>query len=94
MEGLRDLASKHELDFLTQGPGPVFSVTFTDAPEICDYRSHKSNADEEAYGKFCQGMRDRGVRLIGRGVWFVSTVHTESDIDRTLAAADETLSSL
>ena len=94
MEGLRDLGSKHELDFLIQGPGPVFSVTFTDVPEICDYRSHKSNADEETYERFCRGMRDRGVRLIGRGVWFVSTVHTESDIDRTLAAADETLSSL
>ena len=94
MDGLRDLASKHEIDLLIQGPGPVFSVTFTDAPEICDYRSHKAHADEESYGRFCRGMGDRGVRLTGRGVWFVSTVHTDSDIDRTLAAADETLSSL
>ena len=94
IEGLRDLASKHEVALLVQGPGPVFALAFTEAQEIYDYRSHKQNADEEAYARFCQGMLHRGIRLTGRGVWFVSTAHSESDVAQTLAAADETLASL
>ena len=94
IEGLRGLASKHEVALLVQGPGPVFAVTFTDASEIYDYRSHKQNVDEEAYARFCQGMRDRGVRLTGRGVWFVSTAHSDADVAQTLAAGDETLAAL
>ncbi len=92
--GLRGLAAKHEVALLVQGPGPVFAVTFTDASEIYDYRSHKENSDEEAYARFCEGMRDRGIRLTGRGVWFVSTAHSDADVAQTLDAADETLASL
>ena len=72
----------------------MFAVTFTDASEIYDYRSHKQNSDDGAYAKFSEGMRDRGIRLTGRGVWFVSTAHSDSDVAQTLAAADETLASL
>ena len=94
MAGLRGLATRHELDILLQGPGPVFAMAFTSASEITDYRSHRMNADEEKYAKFNQGMLDQGVRLTARGVWFVSTAHTEQDIEDTLAAADEVLGSL
>ena len=94
MEGLRERAAKHELEVLIQGPGPAFGMAFTDADEITDYRSHKASVDEEKYDRFCEGMLERGVRLIGRGMWFVSTAHTEEDIERTLAAADETFASL
>jgi glutamate-1-semialdehyde 2,1-aminomutase len=94
MEGLRRLGDKHEQPILVQGPGPVFSLAFTDAKEITDYRSHVRNADEEKYERFQQGMLERGVRLFPRGFWFVSTAHTEEDVERTLAAADEVLASL
>ena len=94
MAGLRGLATRHELDILLQGPGPVFAMAFTSASEITDYRSHRMNADEEKYAKFNQGMLDQGVRLTARGVWFASTAHTEQDIEDTLAAADDVLGSL
>ena len=94
MAGLRGLATRHELDILLQGPGPVFAMAFTSASEITDYRSHRMNADEEKYAEFNQGMLDQGVRLTARGVWFVSTAHTEQDIEDTLAAADDVLGSL
>ena len=93
-EGLRELASKDEIEALIQGPGPGFAMTFSDAPEIADYRSHRRNADEERYACFYRGMLERGVRLVPRGIWFVSTAHTESDIQQTLAAADEALATL
>jgi glutamate-1-semialdehyde 2,1-aminomutase len=93
MDGLKDLARKHELDVLIQGPGPAFAVSFT-RHEIHDYRSHAANADHEMYARFVRGMMDRGVRLPGRGIWFVSTAHTDEDIRRTLDAADEVFATL
>ena len=39
-------------------------------------------------------MLERGVRLLNDGRWFLSTAHTEEDIDRTLDAADQTLRSM
>jgi glutamate-1-semialdehyde 2,1-aminomutase len=94
MEGLEGLARKHESEVLLQGPGPVFAVTFTRADEITDYRSQVANADAEKYARFCEGMLERGVRLIGRGVWFVSTEHSDADVQRTLDVAEEVFSTL
>ena len=94
MEGLKELAMKHEHPMLIQGPGPTFFVSFTDAAEITDYRSHKRNVDQDKYQAFHRGMRDRGVRLNTSGQWYVSTAHAEEDIERTLAAADEVMASM
>ena len=94
MDGLRDLGRKHEVDLLVQGPGPVFCLSFTAADEIADYRSHARKTDHARYGSFYHGMRERGVRLTARGTWFVSTAHTDEDVERTLEAADETLASV
>ena len=94
MEGLRALAMKHEQPILIQGPGPTFYMSFTEVSEITDYRSHLENVDQEKYDRFHAGMLERGVRLIGRGQWYVSTAHTQEDIEKTLDAADEVLASL
>ena len=94
MRGLEELARKHEIPVLFQGPGPVFHMSFTDASEINDYREHAASVDQDAYARFREGMLERGIRLIGRGIWFTSTEHTEEDIARTLKAADEVLAEL
>ena len=94
MDGLRELCAKHEIPALIQGPGPVFSLTFTDTDAISDWREHVAHADMELYSRFCEAMLGQGVRLIGRGIWFVSTEHSAEDIAQTLEAADEVLSTL
>ncbi len=94
IDGLQDSARKHEVPLLVQGPGPIFALTFTDAPEIYDYRSHAASADRDKYAKFRSGMFERGVRLKDGGGWFVSSAHTEEDVEQTLAAADEVLASI
>lgn len=94
MEGLRELCYKHEIPALIQGPGPVFSLTFTDTDSISDWRDHATHADTDTYARFCNGMLERGVRLIARGIWFVSTEHDADDVARTLEAADEVLAGL
>ena len=94
MEGLREIARKHEIEVLIQGPASAFCMVFTDASEITDYRSHRSNADREKYGNFVEGMLEHGVRLMERGMWFMSAAHTEEDVKKTLAAADEVFAML
>lgn len=94
MQGLQELTRKHEIPALLQGPGPVFHMSFTDASVISDYREHMTSVDHATYARFCEGMLERGIRLIGRGIWFTSTEHTEEDITRTLNAADEALAEL
>ena len=94
MKGISDIARKHEIDVLIQGPAPAFCMSFTNSEEITDYRSHKQNVDTEKYKKFLEGMLSRGIRLMERGMWFTSAAHSEEDVQKTLAAADEVLSGL
>ena len=47
--------------------------------------------DTQAYARFFRAMLDRGVMLPPSQfeAWFVSTAHTEGDIDQTIAVARE-----
>ena len=98
MDGLRDLARKHERDLVVQGPGPFLDVGFASDLDATEYRPEKRNVRQTMYDRFCVGMLERGVRLqkggAGGGSWFPSTAHTEQDIEQTLAAADGALASL
>ena len=94
IEGLRSIARKHEVDLLIQGPGPVFCTSFTTAQEITDYRSHVTRTDGSRFATFRKEMLLRGVRLTSRGAWFVSTSHTDTEVEATLKAADEVMGKL
>jgi len=39
-------------------------------------------------------MQERGIRLIGRGLWYLSAAHTAEEIDQAVAAAGEVLGAL
>lgn len=39
-------------------------------------------------------MQDRGVRLIGRGLWYLSAAHTEDQVEHCLGIAREVLRAL
>jgi len=91
MTGLRDLNTKYEVGMSVQGPGPMFAVSFTGGKEITDARTHFSYSDTRLYEKFVDGMMKEGVRVVGRGMWFISESLTEEDIELTLSAADRVL---
>lgn len=93
IDGLRDIAADTGHSLLIQGPGPMFHLAFTTRPQIRDYRDFLE-VDTEKYARFARGMLDRGVRLIGRGLWYLSTAHTADDLAITLQAARETLAAL
>ena len=73
-----------------RGIPPAFHVSFNEPEEVVDYRSF-ALSDKEAYTRFWIALQERGVRTTPDGLWFVSTAHTQEDVDRTLAAVAEAL---
>jgi glutamate-1-semialdehyde 2,1-aminomutase len=93
MEGLKEAASATGQNLLVQGAGPMFNTAFTDLKSIKDYRDTLS-LDRTKLRKFISGMQDSKVRIIGRGLWYISAAHTEADIDEAIKKAGKILSSL
>jgi glutamate-1-semialdehyde 2,1-aminomutase len=87
---------------LTTGPGAVFHMGFqhaksaAGAPPVAvnNYRDVVRTYDMEKYARFVRGMAARRVRLIGRGIWYLSTAHTEEDLELTAEAALQTLAEM
>ena len=48
--------------------------------------------DTARYQRFARALMERGVRVIERGLWYVSTVHADAEVEETLAAVREVLS--
>ena len=72
----------------------MFGMFFTGTP-VHNYEEAKK-ADVAKFGRFHRGMLERGVYLAPSQfeAGFTSLAHTEADIERTLAAAQEVLESL
>jgi glutamate-1-semialdehyde 2,1-aminomutase len=66
---------------------------FTPLARVRDYRETLSY-DKPLYARFVTGMQERGIRLIGRGLWYVSAAHTSADLDLAIATAHDVLKSL
>ena len=90
MEGIQDAGRESGLPLLVQGLGPMFHVGFTDLKAVRDAREAQSY-DKKRYAQFAWKMQERGIRLIGRGLWYVSGAHSEAEIDRAIEAAGEVL---
>lgn len=93
MEGLRDIGKKHNSNLLVQGLGPMLHTGFTDLKEVNDFRDVLMY-DKVKLGKFIAGMHDNGIRIIGRGLWYISAAHTEEDIHIALETASKVFKQL
>lgn len=93
MDGLRLAGQEAGQPLLVQGMGPMFITAFTPLHEMRDYRDTLS-ADKARLGRFIALMHDRGIRIIGRGLWYISAVHTDEDIDHAIEVAKEVLMEL
>lgn len=89
--GLAELGSRHSIPLHVQGLSCAFHVSFNEEPPIRDYRDWATKCDKERYSAFTLAMLEQGVRLIGRGIWYVSAAHTEEQVAQTLEAADKAL---
>jgi len=90
MEGLRDASRRAGKPMLVQGPGPMFHAGFTRLNKVRDFRETLSY-DKPRYAAFVSAMQERGIRLIGRGLWYISAAHVPNDIELCIAAAYDVL---
>lgn len=91
MDGIRALAQRHDLPLLVQGFPAAFHAAFTELSAIREYRDYALHCDRERYGRFKVALLKRGVRVIDRGIWYLSAAHTQEQIARTLEAVDAAL---
>jgi glutamate-1-semialdehyde 2,1-aminomutase len=71
-------------------PG-VFNVRF-DSKGPTEYRS-AIKANRERYANFAFALLQKGIRILPRGTWFLSSAHTSLDLDKTLNAVRDVLKS-
>ena len=90
MAGIGEAGRKAGQDVHVRGLPAIFHVSFSAAEKVVDYRTF-TNHDAEAYGRFSLALQERGIRTVPDGQWFVSTAHTQADVDRTLAAVAEAM---
>lgn len=88
--GLEEASKRAGHQVLVSGPGQVLHMSFTKRQAVVNFRE-TLESDSMKYGNFVRKMLDRGVRLIGRGIWYLSTAHTDRDIEHALSVAAEVL---
>jgi glutamate-1-semialdehyde 2,1-aminomutase len=87
MDGLRQIAGRHGVPLLVDGPGPVFQTYVTDRSEIRGYRDFAA-CDRAAMARLHELLYAGGVSIVPRGLWFLSTAHTQAQVAETLDVAE------
>lgn len=93
MSGLQRAAYEAGHPLLVQGPGPMFNMSFTQLDKMRDYRDSLTG-DKAKLSRFIAGMQDNGVRIIGRGLWYISAAHTTEDIALAITKAEAVLKAM
>jgi glutamate-1-semialdehyde 2,1-aminomutase len=86
--GLTSAAKKHGIPFCAQSVGGMFGLYFS--ATIPTSYAEVMSCDKEAFNRFFHAMLEAGVYLAPSAfeAGFVSSAHTEADIDATIAAAE------
>ncbi|MBT2293227.1 glutamate-1-semialdehyde 2,1-aminomutase [Paenibacillus albidus] len=87
--GLQESAGRHGFPLTINRIRGAFSTHFCDHP-ITNYEEAQ-DTDGELFASFFRHMLDRGVNLAPSKyeAWFLTTAHTDADIDATLGAAED-----
>lgn len=93
IDGIRRVAAGKGVNLRVMGYGPVFNTMFGDDASIVDYRSY-TRTEVAKQKAFVKALTLRGVRPTPRGTWFVSTAHSDADIQQTVAAVEQALSDI
>lgn len=93
-EGIAKAAKKHNIPLTINRIGGALSTHFCEHP-VTSYED-AIRADSEQYARFFQAMLQQGINLAPSKyeAWFLTTAHTEADIDATIAAAELALATI
>ncbi|MFQ5736106.1 MAG: glutamate-1-semialdehyde 2,1-aminomutase [Thermodesulfobacteriota bacterium] len=94
VEGLAEIAKRRGVPLQTSRAGAMFTIFFNERP-VHDYQGAKGS-DLKRFGKYFSRMLSRGVFLPPSQfeAVFVSLAHTPKDIEKTLDAADKSMTRL
>ncbi|MGQ9645817.1 MAG: aspartate aminotransferase family protein [Thermodesulfobacteriota bacterium] len=94
MKGIEEIFVENRLPLVLQGPGSFFSTLFTDRP-IFSYRD-TFRLDRTLYSKFWVNLLHEGIRIwpSARGLWYLSSAHTDEDMNRTLDVVSQVVRNL
>jgi glutamate-1-semialdehyde 2,1-aminomutase len=89
--GMRSVFHRHGVPHTVASAGSMIGFFFTAGP-VTDLASAKTS-DVARYGRFFHAMLERGVYFAPAQfeAGFISTAHSEAEIDRTIAAVDDAL---
>ena len=91
-DGFQALGEKYRRKLYLRHLGSIFVLGFGYTQDLGDFRDWLTQADLAVYQRFVAGCEDYGVRFTDRrGREYLSTAHTQEDIRRTLAVADQVL---
>ncbi|WP_139492271.1 glutamate-1-semialdehyde 2,1-aminomutase [Brevibacillus dissolubilis] len=92
--GIREAAAKHGITYQLNRVKGALALYFTDEP-VTDYDGAQK-ADGEQFAHFFRLMLDEGICLAPSKyeAWFITTEHTEQDIQETIAAVERSFSKM
>jgi glutamate-1-semialdehyde 2,1-aminomutase len=95
MQGLEALAKKTGVPLTTNYVGGMFGIFFTEANKVSNF-AQVSACNVERFKLFYHGMLREGIYLAPSAyeAGFVSSAHTQADIEQTLAAAERVFKQL
>lgn len=93
-EGFKDLGAKHGIPIQVAHLGSMFGYFFSDQPVTTWSEAAQANTDR--FAKFHRAMLEQGIYLAPSQfeAGFLSTEHTEAEIQATLDAADKAMGKL
>ncbi|PID13793.1 aspartate aminotransferase family protein [Sporosarcina sp. P34] len=93
-DGILKLAKKHRVQLTTNRLGGALTLFFTDV-KVENYKQAEAT-DGEIFGRFFKEMLNNGINLAPSKyeAWFLTSAHTESDINETLEAVERAFKAL
>ena len=93
--GVKEKADKYHIPFTTHCVGGMFGLFFSNEPVINSY-DQVTQCNLNHFVKFFNGMLDHGIYLAPSAfeAGFVSSAHSDDDIEKTIDAADKTFSEM
>ena len=95
LAGLQSAADEVGIAFKTQQVGAMFGLYFTDQDDLSSFEA-MLKCDVEAFKQYFHGMLNRGVYLAPSAfeAGFISSMHSDEDIEKTIAAAKATFAEM
>ena len=87
-QGFEELGAKYGFPLQCPGEDAVFGVRFTDKRPLLSWVDLLT-ADKNLGYKWAIEMLRRGILVNPNEKFYISVMHTDADVDKTLAAADE-----